>query len=73
MRPFTLILVFVGIASVALGSLIFVGSTIEAESQTEESISEFRSDGVEVVHQKDGSKDFKITIEDSVGSSDDLR
>ncbi len=73
MRPFTLILIFVGIASVALGSLIFVGSSIEAESQTDEQISEFRSDGVEVVHKKDGSKDFKITIEDGVSSEDKLR
>ncbi len=73
MKPYPSLVILAVVATVALGSLVLVTSTIQAESQTDEKISEFRSDGVEVVHQKDGSKQFKVTIEDSVGSSDDLR
>ena len=73
MKPYPILVILAVVATVALGSLILVTSTIQAESQTDEQISEFRSDGVEVVHHQDGAKEFKITIEDSVGSSDDLR
>jgi len=73
MKPYQFLIILAVVATVALGSLVLVTSTIQAESQTEEQISEIRSDGVEVVHQKDGSKQFKVTIEDGVSSEDKLR
>jgi len=63
MRPFTLILFFVVIASVALGSLIVVSGTIQDQSENIE----------EIVMEDEIKRQIYITIEDSVGSSDNLR
>jgi len=63
MRPSTLILIFVVIASVGLGSLLVVSGTIQDQSENIE----------EIAMEDEIKKQIYITIEDSVGSSDDLR
>ena len=64
-----------------VGMISLVGLALQ-ESQAQESIpeidknqgiSEFRSDGIEIVHYQDGSKLYRVSVEDGMSSSDDLR
>jgi len=73
-----LVVVFVGSVFVIAGSVYVLGQmSVQAEPPIEtdqnQGVSEFRSDGTEIVHYEDGSKLFKVTMEDGISSSDDLR
>ena len=65
----------------AVGMISLIGMAVQ-ESQAEKSnpeidqnqgISEFRSDGVEIIHYQDGSKLYRASMHDGISSSDDLR
>lgn len=43
------------------------------ETDQNQGVSEFRSDGVEIVHYQDGSKLYRASMHDGISSSDDLR
>lgn len=69
---FGLAVIFVGSVLVIGGSVYVLGQiTTQAEiieTDQNQGVSEFRSDGVEIVHYQDGSKLYRVGIEDGVGS-----
>ncbi len=63
MKPYQFLIIFAVIATVALGSLVLVTATIQDESENIE----------EIVIEDEIKRQIYINIEDSVGSSDNLR
>lgn len=63
MKTYPLLIIFAVIATVALGSLVVVSGTILSEPENIE----------ETAVEDEIKRTIYITIEDSVGSSDDLR
>jgi len=63
MKTYPMLLIFAIIATVALGSLVVVSGTILGETENIE----------ETAVEDEIKRTIYITIEDSVGSSDDLR
>jgi len=63
MKTYAMLLIFAVIATVALGSLVVVSGTILSEPENIE----------ETSVEDEIKRTIYITIEDSVGSSDDLR
>ncbi len=63
MKTFPILIIFAVIATVALGSLVVVSGTILSEPENIE----------ETAVEDEIKRTIYITIEDSVGSSDDLR
>jgi len=57
------------------GLFAFIGLVSAQTDETDQNqgVSEFRSDGVEVVHYEDGSKLYRASMHDGISSSDDLR
>ncbi len=63
MKTYPILIIFAVIATVALGSLVVVSGTILSEPENIE----------ETAVEDEIKRTIYITIEDSVGSSDDLR
>ncbi len=67
-------MILLAVAVIGLASVFVLVDLVSVQAQNQnEELSEFRSDGVEIVHFPDGSKKYKVTMEDGVSSSDDLR
>jgi len=60
---------FLGIAVLASGITLF---SIVNYATADESTTEIRDDGVVVIHNSDGSKLFKVGIEDGVGTKSEI-
>lgn len=77
MRSIRLVIVFLAIITVSSVYVLVDLLPIQAENQPEidqnQGISEFRSDGVEIVHYEDGSKLYRASMHDGITTSDDLR
>ena len=63
MKPYPLLIIFAVITTIALGSLVLVSGTILSEPENIE----------ETAVEDEIKRTIYINIEDSVGSSDDLR
>ena len=50
-----------------------IQKNIEIPEIQDQGVSEFRSDGVEIVHYQDGSKLYRASIHDGITTADDLR
>ena len=70
-----MILLAVAVIGIGLGSLYALDlvSAQTDETNQNQGVSEFRSDGVEIVHYQDGSKLYRASIHDGISTSDDLR
>jgi len=69
-----MILLAVAVIGLGLGSLYAIDlvSAQTVEIDQNQGISEFRSDGVEIIHYQDGSKLYRASMHDGISSSDDL-
>ena len=74
MRSLTILLA-VAVISIGLGSLYALDlvSAQTDETDKNQGVSEFRSDGVEIIHYQDGSKLSRASLNDGISTSDDLR
>ncbi len=63
MKPYPSLVILAVVATIALGSLVFVTATIQDEPEISQ----------EIAVNDEIKRQIYITIEDSVGSSDDLR
>lgn len=70
-----MILLAVAVIGFGLGSLYALDlvSAQTDETGQNQGVSEFRSDGVEIVHYQDGSKLYRASMHDGISTSDDLR
>ena len=67
-------MILLAVAVIGLASVFVLVDLVSVQAQNQdEGVSEFRSDGIEVITYQDGSKLFKATMEDGISSSDDLR
>ncbi len=67
-------MILLAVAVIGLASVFVLVDLVSVQAQNQdEAVSEFRSDGIEVITYQDGSKLFKATMEDGISSSDDLR
>ncbi len=70
-----MILLAVAVIGFGLGSLYALDLVSAQTDETDQNqgVSEFRSDGVEIVHYQDGSKLYRASMHDGISTSDDLR
>ncbi len=70
-----MILLAVAVIGIGLGSLYALDLVSAQTDETDQNqgVSEFRSDGVEIVHYQDGSKLYRASMHDGISTSDDLR
>jgi len=70
-----MILLAVAVIGFGLGSLYAIDlvSAQTDETKQNQGVSEFRSDGVEIIHYQDGSKLYRASMHDGISSSDELR
>lgn len=68
-----MILLAVAVIGFGLGSLYALDLVSAQTDETDQGVSEFRSDGVEIVHYQDGSKLYRASMHDGISTSDDLR
>jgi len=70
-----MILLAVAVIGIGLGSLYALDLVSAQTDETDQNqgVSEFRSDGVEIVHYQDGSKLYRASMNDGISTSDDLR
>ncbi len=63
------------IFAIGLTVLLFIPASADQSPEIDQNqgVSEFRSDGVEIVHYQDGSKLYRASMHDGISSSDDLR
>jgi len=66
-------MILLAVAVIGLFTFIGLVSAQTDETNQNQGVSEFRSDGVEVVHYEDGSKLYRASMHDGISSSDDLR
>lgn len=70
----TIFMVFlISIGTLVLFEIIPVSGESISEIDQNQGVSEFRSDGVEIVHYQDGSKLYRASMNDGISTSDDLR
>jgi len=67
-----MILFTVAVIGFGLGGLFLVSAQTD-ETDQNQGVSEFRSDGVEIIHYQDGSKLYRASIHDGISTSDELR
>lgn len=68
-------MILLAVAVIGLGSLYALDLVSAQTDETDQNqgVSEFRSDGVEIVHYQDGSKLYRASMHDGISTSDDLR
>jgi lipopolysaccharide export system protein LptC len=67
-------MILLAVAVIGLGSIFALGLVSAQTVETDQNqVSEFRSDGVEIVHYQDGSKLYRASMNDGISTSDDLR
>ncbi|MCP6727183.1 MAG: hypothetical protein KJI69_04105 [Patescibacteria group bacterium] len=69
------LMILLAVAVIGLGSLYALDLVSAQTDETDQNqgVSEFRSDGVEIVHYQDGSKLYRASMHDGISTSDDLR
>jgi len=67
-------MILLAVAVIGLGSIFALGLVSAQTVETDQNqVSEFRSDGVEIIHYQDGSKLYRASMNDGISTSDDLR
>jgi len=63
------------IFAIGLTVLLFIPASADQSPEIDQNqgVSEFRSDGVEIIHNEDGSKLYRATMHDGISTSDDIR
>jgi hypothetical protein len=69
-------MILLAVAVIGLGGSLYALDLVSAqtvETDQNQGVSEFRSDGVEIIHYQDGSKLYRASMHDGISTSDDLR